>query len=244
MSAFAIILAGGTGERLGGPVPKQFCEIGGRSLLALCLERFEKHDAIDGIILVCTAANMPLAEKIVQAGAFHKVRPVIPGGQTRQESSFFGVQAVPQGVKNVLIHDAARALVPDAVISRVLEKLAGEKAVMAALPVADTVVRVDEAARVMAVLDRSKLELAQTPQGFRLEVIRQAHEMARAEGFTAASDDCSLVLRYNLAPIATVPGDPGNIKVTYAEDLKTAEALLTDRRGGASAPIIRLSWLI
>ena len=224
MSAFAIILAGGTGTRLHNKEPKQFLEIGGRALLEICLQRFQDHEGIDGIVLVCPREHRSRAEKI--AAIFSKVTRVLAGGMTRQESSLAGVQAVPRGVENVLIHDAARALVPHAVISRVLEKLAGEKAVMAALPVADTVVRLDEAARVMAVLDRSKLELAQTPQGFRLEVIQQAHQMAVAEGFTAASDDCSLVLRYNLAPIATVPGDPGNIKITVAQDLVLAEAIL------------------
>jgi 2-C-methyl-D-erythritol 4-phosphate cytidylyltransferase len=226
MKTLAIILAGGSGERFKGPMPKQFQKIAGRSLLEICLERFQEHPGIDGIILVCPAASRLLAEKTVAAGRFAKVKKILSGGKTRQESSFIGVNAAPAGVKNVLIHDAARALVAPAVISRVLGALAADMAVMAALQVGDTIVRVDDAAMVTAVLDRAKLSLAQTPQGFRLEIIRQAHELARADGFDNASDDCSLVLRYKLASIAAVLGDHGNIKITYPQDLDIAEALL------------------
>ncbi|MBE0665249.1 MAG: 2-C-methyl-D-erythritol 4-phosphate cytidylyltransferase, partial [Candidatus Aminicenantes bacterium] len=126
------------------------------------------------------------------------------------------------------IHDAARALVAPAVISRVLEALACSQAVMPVLPVSDTTIRVDDADVVTAVLDRAKLRQVQTPQGFKLEIIRPAHEQARVDGFTNAGDDCSLVVRYGLAPVVTVPGDPANIKITYPQDLAIAEAILRD----------------
>jgi 2-C-methyl-D-erythritol 4-phosphate cytidylyltransferase len=226
MKTLAIILAGGSGERFQGSLPKQFLQVAGRSLLAICLERFQAHQGIDGIVLVCPAAHLPLAEKMLAAGRFAKVIKIMPGGRTRQESSFNGVSAAPAGVENVLIHDAARALVAPAVISRVLEALAADMAVMAALPAGDTIVRIDAAAMVTAVLDRSKLSLAQTPQGFKLKIIRQAHALARADGYSDASDDCSLVLRYKLTPVVAVLGDPGNIKITYPQDLIIAEALL------------------
>jgi 2-C-methyl-D-erythritol 4-phosphate cytidylyltransferase len=229
MKNLAIILAGGSGERFRGSLPKQFQKIAGRSLLEICLERFQEHQGIAGIILVCPAAHLSLAKKTVAAGCFAKVKKILPGGQTRQESSFIGVSAAPPGVENVLIHDAARALVAPSVISRVLAALAVDMAVMAALPAGDTIVRIDAAATVTAVLDRAKLSLVQTPQGFRLEIIRQAHESARADGFSNASDDCSLVLRYGLAPVVTVEGAAGNIKITYSEDLAIAEALLKIR---------------
>jgi 2-C-methyl-D-erythritol 4-phosphate cytidylyltransferase len=226
MKNLAVILAAGSGERFSGPTPKQFLKIAGRSLLEICLERFQGHPGIDGIILVCPAGHLPLAEKTVSAGHFTKVVKVIAGGKTRQESSSIGVHAAPGSTENILIHDAARSLVASEIISRVLEALGSDQAVMTALPAGDTIVRVDDAAMVTAVLDRAKLSLAQTPQGFRLEIIRQAHERAQAEGFVNASDDCSLVLRYKLAPVVTVPGDPANIKITYPQDLVIAEALL------------------
>jgi 2-C-methyl-D-erythritol 4-phosphate cytidylyltransferase len=226
MSTIAIILAAGSGERFSGPTPKQFIRIAGRSLLEICLERFQGHPGIDGIILVAPAAHLPLTGKTVSAGHFSKVVKVIAGGKTRQESSSIGVSAAPDATENVLIHDAARALVAAEIISRVLEALGSDQAVMAALPAGDTIVRVDDAAMVTAVLDRAKLSLAQTPQGFKLEIIRQAHERARAVGFANAGDDCSLVLRFGLAQVVTVPGDPANIKITYPQDLVIAQAIL------------------
>ena len=227
MNATAIILAGGTGTRFNSKEPKQFLEIGGKTLLEICLNRFQEHKAINQIVLVCPALHLARAEKI--AAACPKVRLVLPGGPTRQESSAIGVAAAPEGTENVLIHDAARALVPPGVISRVLEALAQSRAVMPVLPASDTTVRVDDAEGVTAVLDRAKLRRAQTPQGFKLEIIRRAHELAEAEGFTDASDDCSLVLRYNLAPVVTVGGDAANIKVTVPPDLVIAEAILKNR---------------
>jgi 2-C-methyl-D-erythritol 4-phosphate cytidylyltransferase len=127
---------------------------------------------------------------------------------------------------NTLIHDAARALVPPAVIDRVLGGLAAAPAVMACLPASDTIVRVDGTAGVEAVLDRDRLRMVQTPQGFRTETIRLAHALAREEGYRGAGDDGSLVLRYKLAPLTVVRGDVYNIKVTYPEDLVLAEAIL------------------
>lgn len=226
MSTLAIILAGGTGTRFNSPEPKQFLEIGGKTLLALCLERFQEHPGIDGIILVSPADRLAMAENTVADGPFPKVIRVLAGGRTRQESSAIGVAAVPEGVENVLVHDAARALVPVAIITRVLEAMSYSRAVMPVLPVNDTTIRVDDAGEVAAVLDRAKLRRVQTPQGFKLEIIRLAHEKARAGGVTDVGDDCSLVLRFGLAPVATVPGDAYNIKVTYPADLVLGEAIL------------------
>jgi len=226
MSTIAIILAAGSGERFSGPLPKQFLQIAGRSLLEICLGTFQGHPGLDGIFLVCPAAHLPLAEKTVADGRFTKVKKILPGGKTRQESSSIGVNAAPDSTENVLIHDAARALVAPAVISRVLEALTAGQAVMAALPAGDTIVSVDPAGLVTAVPDRSTLRLAQTPQGFKLRIIRRAHDRARCEGFAGASDDCSLVRRYDLAPVVTVMGDPANIKITYPQDLAIAEAIL------------------
>jgi 2-C-methyl-D-erythritol 4-phosphate cytidylyltransferase len=226
MSTIAIILAGGSGERFQGPEPKQFLKIGDKTLLAICLERFQGHPGVDGIVLVCPAASLARARKIVAGGAFSKVARVLAGGKTRQESSALGVAALPAKTGSVLIHDAARALVPAAVITRVLETLAGEAAVMPVIPAGDTTVRIDGAGQVTAVLDREKLRRVQTPQGFRSGIIIQAHELARQEGYRDAGDDCSLVLRYNLAPVSTVAGDADNIKITYPADMLIAETIL------------------
>ncbi len=223
MKNIAIILAGGSGTRFNGKEPKQFLEIGDKTLLEICLQRFQEHKAIDRIILVCPDAHLRRAEKI--AMAFPKVRRVLAGGATRQGSSAIGVGAA-DGAEKVLIHDAARALVPVAVIDRVLGALDEGCAAMPVLAVGDTVVRVDEEEMVTAVLDRGKLRRVQTPQGFTLDMIRRAHELAAQEGYDGAGDDCSLVLRYKLAPVVTIEGDPANIKITYPLDLVVAESII------------------
>jgi 2-C-methyl-D-erythritol 4-phosphate cytidylyltransferase len=237
MKNIAVILAGGSGERFGKALPKQFSAIAGRSLLEICLGHFQEHPGIAAIVLVCPNAQLALARETVASGRLAKVKEILAGGKTRQESSYIGVKATPSTAENILIHDAARALVSPAIIGRVLEGLTGAMAVMPALPAGDTIVRIDSAdlgrpfgaAKVSAVLDRAKLRLVQTPQGFKAEIIRQAHEMARSEGFGEADDDCSLVLRYRLAPVKTVEGDPGNIKITYPQDLAIAEAIYGNR---------------
>ena len=223
MSTTAIILAGGSGTRFNNSEPKQFLKIGGKTLLEICLNRFQAHKAIDRIILVCPASHLPRAEGI--AARFSKIEKVLAGAATRQGSSANGVRAA-RGAENVLIHDAARALVAEPVIRRVLAALAGGCAVMPVLAVDDTTVRVDGDGLVAAVLDRDKLRRVQTPQGFKLDVMRRAHELAENEGYEDAGDDCSLVLRYKLAPVVTVAGDAANIKITYPTDLIVAEAII------------------
>ena len=228
MKNIAIILAGGLGARFKGREPKQFLKLGKKTLLEICLGRFQNHRGICEIVLVCPKTHLARAKKL--ASAFPKVAQVLAGGKTRQESSAKGVQALPAGVERVLIHDAARPLVSPGVIGRVLAALASASAVMPVLALGDTTVRVGDNGAVLAVLDREKLRRVQTPQGFRADVMRRAHEMARAEGFTGAGDDCSLVLRYGLAPVVAVAGDPDNIKITFPQDLSIADSILRNQR--------------
>jgi len=223
MKTIAIVLAGGTGTRLKGPEPKQFRKIGGKALLEICLKGFQEQKGISGMVLVCPKAYLQRAKLI--AGKYPKVTAVLAGGKTRQESAAIGVTAAI-GAERVLIHDAARALVPAPVIGRVLAALKKSAAVMPVVPAGDTTVRVDEKGSVTAVLDRDKLRRVQTPQGFRADIIRIAHKLANEEGFRDAGDDCSLVLRYGLAPVVTVEGDVANIKVTVPQDLLLAKAIM------------------
>lgn len=219
MKTTAIILAGGKGSRFKGKEPKQFLKIGGQTLLDICLQPFQKHKGIHEIILVCPKEHLARAKKI--AGKYPKVAAVVAGGRTRQGSSANGVAAASEAGQ-VLVHDAARALVTSDMIDRVLKALAKNAAVMPVLPAEDTTVRVDDKGKVTAVLDRDKLRRVQTPQGFRADIIRIAHRLAQDEGFTDAPDDGSMILRYGLAPIASVAGDPRNIKITVPSDLDLA----------------------
>ncbi len=223
MKTTAIILAGGTGSRFKSKEPKQFHKLGKRTLLDHCLQRFQEHKDIAEIVLVCPKAFLGKAQTI--AAGYKKVAMVVAGGRTRQQSSAIGVAAAGSA-EFVLIHDAARAVVPRDVITRVLKALARSAAVMPVLAAGDTLVRVDDKGTVNAVLDREKLRRVQTPQGFRASIIRIAHRLAQEDGKTDAPDDCSLILAYGLAPIATVEGDAANIKITVPLDLKLAEPIL------------------
>jgi 2-C-methyl-D-erythritol 4-phosphate cytidylyltransferase len=227
MKNIAIILAGGSGTRFNGKEPKQFLAIKGKTLLEICLQKFHDHAGIDGIILICPASHLAQAERI--AAGFSKIKKVLPGAATRQGSSAVGVKAA-FGAENVLIHDAARALVAAPVISRVLAALADGCAVMPVIAVNDTTVRVDGDGLVAAVLDRDKLRCVQTPQGFKADIMRRAHELADSEGHEGAGDDCSLVLRYKLGQVVTVAGDAENIKITYPLDLSITDSILKNRR--------------
>lgn len=226
MKTTAIILAGGTGARFKSKEPKQFHKLGKKTLLDHCLQRFQEHKDIAEIVLVCPKAQLAKAQKI--AAGYRKVAKVVPGGKTRQQSSAIGVAAAGSA-ESVLIHDAARAVVPKDVIARVLKALARSAAVMPVLAPGDTLVRVDNKGTVNAVLDREKLRRVQTPQGFRASIIRIAHRLAQEEKKADAPDDCSLILEYGLAPITTVEGDAANIKITIPADLILAEAILREK---------------
>jgi len=160
--------------------------------------------------------------------AARKLRAAVSGGNSRQDSVYNGLERVPEGTTHVLIHDAARPCLSPALRDRVIDALASHDAVVPAVPVTDTLIR-DMDAGVDAILDRENLAGVQTPQGFRLELIRRAHRIARERGFKS-SDDGSLVLAL-AEKVATVPGERTNLKVTYRDDVIIAEAIL--KKGAA-----------
>jgi 2-C-methyl-D-erythritol 4-phosphate cytidylyltransferase len=155
--------------------------------------------------------------------ALRKVHAITPGGETRQESVFNGLRALPEGVTHVLIHDAARPCVSSALIERALDALGAHDAVVPAVAATDTLIR-DHQGRVDAIIDRVHVAGVQTPQAFRLELIVRAHREAKVRGLKS-SDDGSLVLALG-EPVHTIPGERTNIKVTFREDVAIAEAIL------------------
>ncbi|MCL6631148.1 MAG: 2-C-methyl-D-erythritol 4-phosphate cytidylyltransferase [Alicyclobacillus herbarius] len=230
---FAVILASGTGQRMGSDVPKQFLRLGGRTILEHTLRAFDDSAYVDHLILVVHPATRPRVLDILEDGGYHKPLIVVDGGATRQESAKAGIEAIQVNPEQeqetwVLIHDAARPLVSEAVIARCVEALASYKAVSAAVPATDTVFQVDDVGQIETIPNRAKLWQAQTPQGFHLEILRQAHHLAEAAADPSgpATDDCGLVLRYGLAPVHVVKGDVCNLKITYPTDLAIAEQLL------------------
>ena len=217
VSAAAILVAAGSGVRLGAAGPKAFVEVGGRSLLAHALERFVAHPAI-GEVVVAIPAGVP-AELVAPARA-------VVGGATRQESVAAGLAAVGDA-EFVLVHDVARPFVPAAVIDAVLAALvAGADAAVPVVAIHDTVRRIDARGALVETVDRTTLVAVQTPQGFRRAVLAEAH--ARGAELTA-TDDAVLVEAIG-GTVVAVPGDDAAFKITTPADLARAAAHLAERR--------------
>jgi 2-C-methyl-D-erythritol 4-phosphate cytidylyltransferase len=223
MVVTALIMAGGTGERFKGAAPKQLAPIDGRAMIAWSARVLAESPRIDALIVVTAAGTEKEVRASLPAEAARKVRAVIAGGETRQESAFNGLKGLPRGTTHVLIHDAARPCLSGSLRDRVLDALSAHDAVVPAVPATDTLIR-EEDGRVDAVLDRVYVSGVQTPQAFRADLILRAHREAAARGFKS-SDDGSLVLALK-EPVFTVAGERTNIKVTFAEDLRLAEVIL------------------
>lgn len=225
MKNIAIILASGTGERFGENVPKQFYQFEGKTLLEHAIDAFEKNKNIDEIILVTNPKFRDLAENILNKNDYKKITKVLNGGKTRVESSYIGTSEAPEEA-NVLIHDAVRAFVTQKIIDDNIEALKKHEAVGTAIESIDTIIQVDENNVITAIPPRKLLKRVQTPQSFRANLIKKAHELALKDENASFTDDCGLILRYNLAPIHIVDGDEINLKITQKNDLKIIENLL------------------
>lgn len=227
----AIILAGGTGNRIRSELPKQFFLLEGKTILQHTLEKFELHPEIHEIFLVCHPDFLERAIAIVQTSDYRKVSQFLAGGKTRQDSSRIGVTAADPGdFENVLIHDAARPFISHDIIDQLLEKLGTYSAVNVAIPSADTIIEINASNHIKAVPDRQFLRRVQTPQAFKLQLIRRAHDLALQKNIIDATDDCSLVFKLQLADILVVPGSETNIKITYPDDLDMAAKILEKSR--------------
>lgn len=223
----AVIVAGGTGSRIGGP-PKQFREVGGLPMLAWSCARFSTQPEVDDVVVVVPAA-------IAADPPAWLRRPDVrltAGGVTRRASVRAGL-AVLTDVDVVLIHDAARPFVSADLVSR-LVRAAAEGPVIPVLPLPDTIKRMQSTEeggssdRVRATLDRDGLRAAQTPQAFSRELIHRLHEVAADEGIEP-TDDAELCERAGLE-VRTVPGERLAFKITHPEDLARAEWLVTSGR--------------
>lgn len=220
---FAIILAGGESKRFGSRLPKQFLKIGNKTVLGLSIEAFERHRLVDGIVVVFNPRYRGFVNKILLEGKYSKVLKVLEGGKTRTESSKIGVLSIDDEESLVLIHDAARPFVREEIITRVVECLDIYESVGVAIPSTDTVVLVSDGV-ISEVLERKKVMLQQTPQGFRTKVIKRAFSIYERNP-VETTDDCTLVVRYNLGRVGIVEGDRVNIKITYPEDLFVAKEI-------------------
>lgn len=226
----AVLLAGGTGTRIGSEVPKQLLEVAGRTVLEHALRAFHTHPDVDAITVVMAPDHLDAARAVVDAGGYaDKVTAVVAGGHTRSDSTVAALATLPDEPCLVLVHDAARPLVTARIITDCFASLAAYPVVDVAIETADTIVTVDADGLVRETLDRSALRRVQTPQGFRSEVLREAYALASQDPDFTATDDCGVVMRYLPdQPVVVVTGDERNLKVTTPVDLEVVAALLAD----------------
>jgi 2-C-methyl-D-erythritol 4-phosphate cytidylyltransferase len=220
---FAVLVAAGRGERLGGDRPKAFARFGALPLLAEPLRRLDRNERIDGIVVVCPSGweepSILLAEEI---GA-SKVSACVPGGDSRADSVRIGLEEVPADASVVLVHDAARPLVPAEVVDRLLAALDdGFDGAVPGLPVADTTKRVrSNDGVVVETLDRGELVAVQTPQAFVASVLRAAFA-----GDVASATDCASLVEAAGGRVKVVAGDECLQNVTTRADLERLAGLL------------------
>jgi len=231
MRTVALVLAAGRGERLGHALPKGLVPLAGRPLLLYALAALEAVDEVDRLIPVVPADALDRFEQALRAArGLHKLAPAVVGGRERQDSVRAGLAALPAGVELVAVHDAARPCVRPEAVRRVIEAARATGAAILAVPVRDTIKRV-VAGRVVETPPRAECWAAQTPQVFRVEILREALAKAETEG-TLGTDDAQLVEALGV-PVCVVPGDADNLKITSPEDLVWAESLLSK---GAKRP--------
>ncbi|GAA2889043.1 bifunctional cytidylyltransferase/SDR family oxidoreductase [Streptosporangium fragile] len=237
----AVILAGGVGRRVGLNTPKQLLEIGGKTILEHTLALFNGAPEIDEILVLMTPGFTGEVARLVERNGYRKVVGILEGGASRPETTWRALQALGPRECDVLLHDAVRPLAEPRIITDCVAALRDHAAVDVAIPSSDTLVLVANGPHgetVLDVPDRAGLRRVQTPQCFRLSVIREAYERAFADpGFAdrPPTDDCGVVLRYLPdVPIHVVPGSERNMKVTHPTDLFIADQLL--RLAAADVP--------
>ena len=227
MKNIGVILAGGSGRRLGSELPKQFIVIAGKTVLAHTLYTFEKHERIDEIILVVHKDYIKETEEIVRLEGFQKVKHIVPGGKERYLSVYEGLKAAA-GTDYVLIHDGARPMIDETEIRLSMRAVEEEHACVIGVPVKDTIKVGNAKHYAVDTPDRSCLWAVQTPQSFSYELLMEAYGKMwqAAESGERITDDAMIVERFTGHKVKLVQGKYENIKVTTPEDLLIAEAFL------------------
>ena len=217
MKNIALILASGTGSRCNLGIPKQFAKINNKTILEYTINAFETHELIDEIYLVTSKKFLEKVKELTKD--YIKVQAVIQGGETRKDSSYNGISAIKDSEANILIHDGVRPLISKDIITNCIKGLEEKSAICVAIDSTDTIYEINKNNTIKAIPQRKFLKRAQTPQCFKLSLIKKAHELANNDPNCLVTDDCGLVQYYNLTDIYLTQGDENNIKITYKEDL-------------------------
>jgi 2-C-methyl-D-erythritol 4-phosphate cytidylyltransferase len=217
----AVILAGGTGNRLGYNTPKQFFKVAGKTVIEHTVEAFESHEQIDEIAIVIHESYVSHIENMALKNLWKKTRKILIGGKERYESSLAAIEAYSsQPDSNLIFHDAVRPLIDHRIINDVIEALSKYNAVTVAVIATDTIIQVDESGKYIEnIPNRFFLRRGQTPQGFKVSTIKKAYEIGLKDPAFTSTDDCGLVVKYlPNEKVFVVKGEEFNIKLTYKED--------------------------
>lgn len=226
MNSYAVILGGGSGKRMGAGQNKVFLPVGGVPAIIRSIRAFQGL-CLGAVVVIAPGEENQLNALIDRFGLASFVLTIVPGGKERQDSVWNGLNALPADTEYVLIHDGARALVTEQVIRDSLESARQHGSGIAAVSVVDTIKRAAADGRVLETPDRASLYAMQTPQTFHLPLIRQAHELARQDGFLG-TDDASLLEHASL-PVYLSRGHRENLKLTTPMDLALAALILQQR---------------
>lgn len=224
-----VVVAAGKGTRMGTSESKQYLPLRGKPILVHTLERFQRMPQIESIVLVTGSGDIERCAAYVEQYSLTKVVAVMAGGEERQHSVRIGLERLPAGLDVVAVHDAVRPFVTQARTVECLDKAYEAGGAVLAVPVKDTIKVVDSSGRIRSTPERKSLWAVQTPQAFRLDLLRQAHMQAERDGFVG-TDDAMLVERLG-HPVHVVEGDYTNIKITTPDDLLWAERLLQEQQG-------------
>lgn len=221
MKNIAIILAGGTGQRLGDSIPKQFLKVAGKKVIEHTLDMFQNHPQIDEIAVVSNPNFLNEIENIAIKNNYTKLKKILQGGKERYHSSLSAINAYDGDKEiNLIFHDAVRPLVNDRIISDCIAALDKYKAVDVAIKTTDTIIKVNEDEYITGIPARDYLRNGQTPQAFKLSTIKQAYKLALCDPDFKTTDDCGVVYKYMPNELVyVVKGEQFNMKLTYKEDL-------------------------
>lgn len=223
-----IILAGGSGTRMGSDIPKQFIDIYGKPMIIHTIESFDVNSEIDKIIVVCKDEWQEDLKIWIRKYGLNKVTNIVNGGSTRQESVYNALKMLEAECKDddiVVIHDAARPLISQRIINENIVAAKKFGAVDTVIPSADTIVKSIDQITINEVPKRSELYLGQTPQSFTYKLIMDSHKKSIEDKTSNATDDCQLVLALN-KDVHLVKGDKLNFKVTTFEDLLLLKSVI------------------